>query len=148
MSIIIVTPKNRWYEIDDAYIILLSYFVGILIGKIYLKVRQKQLEKLVISGNPTEVRGGDLKFDVYREEQISALILECIEMNQTYLVLNQVVKRFIFYKVKRKITKESLSITSKTIRFLACQLFFQEKPLVVRVANFIPLSKNKTKLIF
>jgi hypothetical protein len=154
MSILILTPKGRLYEIHDAYTMVLGGCIGLVIGAIYLKVRRKRLEKLVSSQDsvsskdPIQIRGGDLKLEIYSEQYLSILILECIEENENYLVLSQQIKRYIFYKVKEKFTKKSLAISFRTTRFLACQLFLQENPLVVRVANFMLLSKNKSQLIF
>jgi hypothetical protein len=117
MPVLIIT-RTREYRIDDVYLMIVGYFVGVISGKILLNVRKKQLHE-VNQKNIQILRGGNLPVVFTSDDELSELILRCIEENVNYLVLSEEIKRFIFKQVKKEFTKQSVALTANTVRFMA-----------------------------
>ena len=120
---IIVIIKNRSYIISDIFVMTMSYLIGVSIYATCLKIRRKQIDKMGKDKKVNSLRGGGSKLELSSDDELSMLILHCIEDNENYLVLNPKIKQFIFKIVRKEIKNELVAITSNMIQFLALRTY-------------------------
>jgi hypothetical protein len=144
---IIVIIKNRSYIISDIFVMTMSYLIGVSICATCLKIRRKQIDKMGKDKKVNSLRGGGSKLELSSDDELSMLILHCIEDNENYLVLNPKIKQFIFKIVRKEIKNELVAITSNMIQFLALRTLAEEKSMVAQIRNIVFLCQNKAQLI-
>lgn len=140
-----VRMPNRAYEINDAYIMALSFCLFFAIAQIVKEVLKKQeAAKDVKMPNPT---GGSMKMEFTDDSELALTILTCIADNEVYIVRHPKIRELVFGLVKEKIKNESLLITPNMIRFLALKLLDNDKGLMIRLGSIIVLSDNRVRFL-
>lgn len=147
MTLFITTPK-RTLEINDAYIMALSFLIFFAVGKIVKAVVEKQKRKNTKNVNMANPRGGNIniKLEFSDDTDLAHTILECIADNERYLVKAPEIIEIVFALVKAKIKKESLVLTPNMIRFLALKLINNDQTLIVKIGNIVASSNNRARL--
>ena len=103
MTLFLRTPRRR-FEIDDAYVMVLSFLLFYAVGKIVKEVLKRQKQKQNTPKNIANPRGGAIQLT--DDSDLALTILSCISDNERYLVKNERLKRVIFELVKEKIKNE------------------------------------------
>ena len=147
MTLFITTP-NRRYEISDAYVMGLTFFITywvtrIAIESIEKRRKHKEKEKKKI----TSIRGGKFQLTLSDENDFGLTILSCIADNESYLVTSPRIKELIFRLAKEKIKNESLVITPNLIRFFALTLLNKKESLIVKIGNVVGSSENRARFL-
>lgn len=145
MTLFVKTPK-RILEINDAYIMALSFLIFFAVGKIVKAVIEKQKQNNAKSINISNPRGGNLGLEFSDDTELARTILACIADNQRYLVKDPELTKIVFALVKAKIKKESLVLTPNMMRFLALKLINEDQTLIVKIGNFLFSSDNRARL--
>ena len=143
MTLFLRTPRRR-FEIDDAYVMVLSFLLFYAVGKIVKEVLKRQKQKQNTPKNIANPRGGAIQLT--DDSDLALTILSCISDNERYLVKNERLKRVIFELVKEKIKNESLIITPNLMRFLALKLLKTNDNSITKIGNLIVSSNNRGRL--
>ena len=145
MTLFIKTPR-RILEINEAYVMALSFLIFFAIGKILQAVIKKLKKKTPKKINMPKITGGQLGLDFQDDTELAPIILTCIADNERYLIKDQRIIEVIFNLVKAKIKNESLILTPNMLRFLALKLINNDQTLLVKVGNFVFSSTSKARL--
>jgi hypothetical protein len=147
MTLFIRTPK-RVLEINDAYIMALSFLIFVAVGKIVKAVVEKQKRRNTKNVNMANPRGGNLNLglEFSDDTELAHSILACIADNERYLVKDPEITKIVFALVKAKIKKESLVLTPNMVRFLALKLINNDQTLIVKIGNIVTSSNNRVRL--
>ena len=147
MSLFIRTQK-RILEINDAYIMALSFLIFFVVGKIVKAVVEKQKRKNTKNVNMANPRGGNINIglEFSDDTELAHTILACIADNERYLVKDPEITKIVFALVKAKIKKESLVLTPNMMRFLALKLINNDQTLIVKIGNIVASSNNRARL--
>ena len=146
MTLFLKTPK-RILEINDLYIMALSFLIFFAVGKIFKAVIKKQKRNNTKTRNIVNPRGGNLGLEFSDDTELAHTILTCISDNERYLVKDPKLTKAIFALVKAKIKNESLVLTPNMIRFLALQLINNDQTLIVKIGNIVASSTNRARLV-
>lgn len=146
MTLFIKTQK-RILEINDAYVMALSFLIFFAVGKIVKavvvkKLKQKNTKNLNIA-NP---KGGNIGLEFADDTELAHAILTCMADNERYLVKDPKIIKMVFNLVKAKIKNESLVLTPNMMRFLALKLINNDQTLIVKIGNIIASSNNRARL--
>ena len=143
-----ITTKNRLYEINDFYVMVLSFLIFFAVGKIFKAVveKLKTTKKNVNLANP---RGGNINFGVkvHDDEELAYTILTCIADNQRYLVKDPEITKMVFSLVKAKIENQYLVLTPNLMRLIALRLIRNDQTLLAKFGNVIASSNNRARLV-
>lgn len=146
MTLFIRTPK-RLLEINDFYVMVLSFLIFFAVGQIVKKTLAKLEQKNAKSINMPNARGGNLKLEFSEDTELAFTILSCIAENERYLVKDPRIIEVIFALVKAKIKDESLILTPNLMRFLALKLINPDQTLIVKIGNIVASSNNRARLL-
>lgn len=146
MTLFVSTPRRR-LEINDAYVMALTFVLMFALTKILKDVNKKLLEKKKANQtNIKSVRGGGSQITFSNDDELGSIILACISDNEQYLIKNPRIKKLMFNLVKEKMKDSALVITPNLMRFLALTLKNKEQNLIVKVGNIILSSENRIRL--
>ena len=145
MTLFIKTPK-RLLEINDFYVMVLSFLIFFAVGKIVKGVIDKLERKNAKNINMPNPRGGNIGLEFSDDTELAFTILSCIADNERYLVKDPEIIEVVFALVKAKIKKESLVLTPNMMRFLALKLINHDQTLIVKIGNIVASSNNRARL--
>jgi hypothetical protein len=147
MTLFITTPK-RVLQINDAYIMALSFLILFFVGKIFKAVVENQKRKNTKNVTMANPRGGNINIglEFSDDTELANAILACIADNERYLVKNPEITKIVFALVKAKIKKESLVLTPNLMRFVALKLINNDQTLIVKIGNIVASSNNRARL--
>ena len=147
MTLFIETPKRK-LEINEAYVMAVTFLIFFAVGKIFKSVVEKHKRKSASSKkvNVNNLRGGNLGLEFSDDSELANTILTCMADNERYLVKDPEIIKMIFYLVKAKIKNESLILTPNLMRFLVLKLINKDQTLMVKIGNIIVSSKNRSRL--
>ena len=84
MTLFITTPK-RQLEIDDAYVVALSFLIAFAVGKIVKAVIEKQKRRKNIRIANPRWRNITIGLELSDDTELSNIILSCISNNECYM---------------------------------------------------------------
>ena len=145
MTLFIKTPK-RLLEINDLYVMVLSFLIFFAVGKIVKGVIEKLERKNAKNINMPNPRGGIIGLEFSDDTELAFTILSCIADNERYLVKDPEIIKVVFALVKSKIKNESLVLTPNMMRFLALKLINNDQTLIVKIGNIVASSNNRARL--
>lgn len=145
MTLFIKTPK-RLLEINDFYVMVLSFLIFFAVGKIVKGVIDKLERKNAKNINMPNPRGGNIGLEFSDDTELAFTILSCIADNERYLVKDPEIIKVVFALVKANIKKESLVLTPNMMRFLALKLINHDQTLIVKIGNIVASSNNRARL--
>jgi hypothetical protein len=147
MTLFIQTPR-RVFEINDLYVMalsfLLTYYVTTIAKSVIKKQLQKRRNKTINIPNPT---GGTLGFELSDDTHLAYVILTCISYNERYLVKDPELIKIVFGLVKAKVKDPSLALTPNLMRFLALKLIKNDQTLIIQIGNIIASSNHRARLL-
>ena len=145
MTLFITTPK-RTLEIDDIYVMALSFLIFFAVGKVVKAVIKKLEQKNTKNVNVANPRGGEFSVTFTDDNELAQTILSCIADNERYLVKDQDLINIVFNLAKAKITNESLVLTPNLLRFVALQLLNDNQGFIAKFGNMVASSNNRIRL--
>lgn len=142
MTLLIITPKWQ-LEINDAYLVALTFIIFYAVGSIIRKVIEKlaRTEKIKIA-NP---KGG--AFHYTDENELASVILACIANNELYIVRDARIIDLVFTLVKQNIKNQSLVLAPNLIRLIALKLTRTDQNFMMQFGSIIISSDNRSRLI-
>lgn len=151
MTLFIKTPK-RLLEIDDAYVMALTFLIFFAVGRIVKSVLERRIHNRTRKEGVQvpNTRGGSFITDgnfITDDTEVAETILACIADNERYLVKDPKVIKLIFKLVKAKINQESLVMSPNLIRFLALKLKNPNQTFLIKMGNLITSSDNQLRLL-
>lgn len=148
MTLFLNTPSRK-YEISDAYIMGLSFLIGILLAKVTKRLIEKQIEKQKHAVKMPNPRGGGGIIDLEDSDdtELANVILSCIDDEKNYIVINQKLKEILFNLVKAKLKEESVVLTPNMVRFLALHLSNKKTPILLQFGNLVATTDNQVRLL-
>lgn len=146
MTLFVKTPK-RLLEINDFYVMVLSFLIFFAVGQIVKKTIAKLEQKNAKNINMPNNRGGSLNFELSDDTELAFTILSCIAENEPYLVKDPRIIELVFGLAKAKIKEESLVLTPNLMRFLALKLIKPDQTLIVKIGNILVSSNNRARLL-
>lgn len=142
-------PGKR-YEISDAYVMGLAFILSFIVTKVLKDVVQKIIDrngKKITMANP---RGGALDIDVeiWDKTELANIILECINDNEDYLVINPQIKKLVFSLVKAKLKDQSLVVSPNMMRFLSLMVLRKNNAsFIAKFGKYVISSENRARLL-
>ncbi|QXE46097.1 hypothetical protein IV203_000075 (plastid) [Nitzschia inconspicua] len=142
-----VNYKTRSYEINDLYLMAITFIVTFYVTSVCKKILTNYLSKK--SPGDVEIknpRGGAIP-SLTDDNELGMAILTCISDNGIYHVKDKNLRRIVFELAKEKLTNESLIITPNLIRFVGLRLINPNQTTVVTIGNFLTSTDNRVRLI-
>jgi hypothetical protein len=146
MTLFIKTSK-RVLEINELYIMALSFLIFFAVGKIVKAVVEKQKKNKNSKINISNPRGGNIGLEFSDDTELANTILSCIADNERYLVKDSKLIKVVFALVKAKIKNESLVLTPNMMRFVALKLINDNPTLIVKIGNIVVSSNARSRLL-
>ena len=142
-----ITTTRRHYEINDAYVMGLTFIIVYSVTSITKQAIEKRMANRSITTKLPNPRGGSKEIRFSDDSELGFIILSCIADNESYIVKSPKIREIIFRLVKRNIEKDSLVITPNMIRFLALKLINEDQNLILKIGNIVFSASNRIRLM-